>query len=120
MLNTNLNLTAPKGFEIIRIVLEKGYPFAWLNVYFRYRGKVYVAGFKDARTNLHDFEDTDIAVSVYNEKDNAWRNFITNAYIKSVANQNFNGKDTDAGTLTDYFNACFQAVEELTSNQPLA
>lgn len=119
-MNTNLNLPAPKGFEIIRIVEQKGHPFTWLNVYFRYRGKVYAAGYKDARANLHDFEDTDIAISVYNEKDNAWRNFITNAYIKSVANQNFNGKSIDDIVLAVYFLSCFKAVEELTSNQPLA
>ena len=119
-MNTNINLVAPKGFEIIRIVNQKGYPFTWLNVYFRYRGKVYVAGYKDARANLHDFEDTDTAISVYNERDNKWNHFITNAYIKSVGEQTFDGKAVDDETLCDYFTSCFKAVEELTSNEPLA
>lgn len=119
-MNTNLNLFIPNGFELIRIVNEKGYPFTWLKVYFRYRGKVYVAGYKDARANLHDFEDTDTAISVYNEKDNRWTHFITKAYISSVGGQDFNGKNIEDSTLCAYFNACFCAVRELTSTQPLA
>lgn len=119
-MNTHLSIPTPKDIELIRIVEQKGYPFTWLNVYFRYRGKVYVAGYKDARANLHDFEDTDTAISVYNERDNKWNHFITKAYISSVGEINYDGKSVDASTLIDYFIACFRAVEELTSTQPLA
>ena len=120
MMNTNLNLFIPNGFELIRIVNEKGYPFTWLNVYFRYRGKVYVAGYKDARANLHDFEDTDTAISVYNERDDKWHHFITKAYISSVGETKYDGKSVNDSTLIDYFNACFRAVRELNSTEPLA
>ena len=119
-MNTKLNIPTPEGFKIIRIVEQKGHPFTWLNVYFRYYGKTYVAGYKDARTNLHDFEDTDTAISVYNETDNQWKHFINNAYIGSVGEQNFNGKTIDDATLCHYFNSCFRAVIELTATQPLA
>jgi hypothetical protein len=118
-MNTNLKLTAPAGFEIIRIVEERGYPFTWLKVVFRYRGKLYSAGYKDARSNLNDFEDTDRAIAVYDEMNSEWHHFITNAYIKSVANEDFNGKAVDDDTLCRYFTSCFRAVEELTSTNPL-
>lgn len=119
-MNTHLSIPTPKDIELIRIVEEKGYPFTWLNVYFRYHGKVYVAGYKDARANLHNFEDTDTAISVYNERDNKWNHFITKAYISSVGEINYNGKFVDDSTLIDYFKSCFKAVEELTSTEPLA
>ena len=119
-MNTNIKLTTPKGFELIRIVEEKGHPFTWLNVYFRYRGKVYVAGYKDTRINISDFEDTDTAISVYDEKGNTWNHFINKAYISSVGETDFNGKRIDDDALLYYFICCFRAVEELTSTEPLA
>ena len=118
-MNTNIKLNAPSGFEIIRIVKEQGYPFTWLKVFFRYRGKLYSAGYKDTANNLNNFEDTDRAISVYDERNSEWHHFITKAYIESVANEDFNGKKVDDDTLCRYFASCFRAVEELTSTNPL-
>ena len=121
-MNTNINIqkVTPQGFKVLRVVKEKGYPFTWLNVYFTYRGRTYEAGFKDARQNLHDFEDTDTAIRVYDEKSAEWHHFITKAYIESVADSNFDGKTDSDAELLLYFGSCFKAVEELTSSEPLA
>ena len=110
---------ARKGFSFVREILQKGHPFNWTFVFFTYKGKLYRAGYKDARQNLHAFEDTDTAISVWSEGDNEWHHFITKAYISSVVGWDFDGNSMDDGTLMDYFNACQTAVEELTSTQPL-
>ena len=109
-----------KGFTFIREIKEKGYPFTWTFIFFTYKGKLYRAGYKDTRNNLHEFEDIEVAISVWSEKVNEWHYFITKAYVASVGEQSFNGKTMDDDTLLDYFNSCLTAVEELTSVQPLA
>jgi hypothetical protein len=114
--------TMNQEINIIRQFKEKssGYSFIYTYVFFTFKGKLYKARYTDTRHNLHDFEDDDAAIYVYDEKSSDWHRFINNAYIESVAGKDFNGKSNDEKVVADYFHACYIAVKELTSNQPLA
>ena len=107
--------TKAMGINLIREITEKGYPFTWTLMYFTYKGRLYRAGYKDARCNLHDFEDIDTAILVYNEGDCRWCHLVSNAYVSAVGGRKFDGKSIDDDVITDYFDACYHSVEELIS-----
>lgn len=107
--------TKAMGISLIREITEKGHPFTWTYMYFTYKGRLYRAGYKDTRNNLHEFEDTDTAIQVYNEGDCRWCHLVSNAYVSAVDGLKFDGKSVDDVIITAYFDACYQSVEELIS-----
>lgn len=101
------------GVKIIETSTAKGYPFTYYNVYFRYKGRFFEASFKSTIGNIHDAEDMDSVVSVFNPESGKWNSIILKHYVDSIADTKFTGKEISDAVLNYYFDCCFIAVREL-------
>lgn len=101
------------GVEIVRTSTAKGHPFTYHNVCFRYKGRFFEASFKSTIGNIHDAEDMDSVVSVFNPETGNWSSIVLKHYVDSIADTKFTGKEVTEEVINYYFDCCFIAVKEL-------
>lgn len=101
-----------KGIEIVRTSTAKGHPFTYYKAYFRYKGRLFEASFKNTIGNMRDAEDMDSVVSVFNPETGTWSSIILKHYVDSIADTKFTGKEVTEEVINYYFDCCFIAVKE--------